>query len=130
MSPKKCFAGRTPEIAGVHACQHYLFGSVGNGTPCHGNCVGYRGVAAAPARKRYGAIGAVIVATVLHFQEMTRTVVGTAYWLESAYLRRFDRVNFGNRFTREGRQECLRPTPNRHHRWHPLRAVSVARSSR
>ena len=74
----KRLPGTLPEVADVDACQHDLF------PPARGHLFGLlhhagdRPVAATSAGERDRTVGAEIVASVLHFQEMTRTVVRRA----------------------------------------------------
>ena len=71
---KKGLARRLAEVADVHARQDNLVSSLA----CHAACllheVGDAAVAAAPTGKRYRAIGAEIVAAVLHFEEIAGAV--------------------------------------------------------
>ena len=74
------------EITYVDAGNHYFLSAVGRHLPRLAYQVIYPAATASPAGTRDGAIAAIIVATVLHFQEISRAVAFRAGWYEFPYV--------------------------------------------
>ena len=68
-------ACRLAEVADIDSGQHDFLSTFGSYLPCLLHHTGDCAVAASSAGKRNGTIGAEVIASVLYFQEMTRTVV-------------------------------------------------------
>ena len=71
---KETLARRASEVADIYARDDDLLATLGSCLLRLSHQRRYRAVATAPAGKRYRAIGAEIVAAVLHFEEVARTV--------------------------------------------------------
>ena len=79
-----------PEVADVHAREHNLFSSLASRLLSLLHKRGDRRVAREPTRIRYGAIGAEIVAAVLHLEEVAGAVATRARRLERLDVLRLD----------------------------------------
>ena len=78
----KSLRGAVAEIAYIDACEYYLSGSFGNSSAYSVHSNGYRRTTALASGKRYGAVCAVIIASVLYFEEISGAVACRKYRFE------------------------------------------------
>ena len=88
------FISMRTKVANIHTCKYYFLSSCFNGFHCLLNSFSNRSATTTATRKRYSAISTVIIATILHFQKVTGTVVARTRRTKLFYFIYFCGMNF------------------------------------